>query len=365
MQSRRILFISMAVIFAAAFAWFVLKPREPSYQGKTLTAWLEEETTNGVEIYPEADPAAINAIRQIGTNAIPTLLKLAAVRDTPFRRTLLKAAGMLNEKCGIDLHVNSYYELQALSCRGFFCLGPQAKPAVPGLIALLHDDDEGVCEVAVYDLGYIGPESLPAVPDLIKEFERETADTNESDFAAAWAIGKIGPSAKAAVPVFTEGLTNNSLPYRMTCQAALINLHAASITPILEQLKDTTNMTQWHYAKTIALSCGTNASPAVPLFISALNCTNQRIQSAALSSLGFIRERADISIPAIVPFLASKNDYSRHSALRTLRMFGKAAKPAVPELITCLSDPNILVRKTATNALREIDPEAAAKAGIK
>ena len=39
--------------------------------------------------------------------------------------------------------------------------------------------------------------------------------------------------------------------------------------------------------------------------------------------------------------------------------------PAVPALLKLLDDENDTVRKSATNAIKAIDPEAAAKQGIK
>jgi len=46
-------------------------------------------------------------------------------------------------------------------------------------------------------------------------------------------------------------------------------------------------------------------------------------------------------------------------------MFGPDARIAVPALVELLNDPDLEVRGRATNALKAIDPEAAAKAGVK
>ena len=48
-----------------------------------------------------------------------------------------------------------------------------------------------------------------------------------------------------------------------------------------------------------------------------------------------------------------------------LRLFGSDAKTAVPALVDLLKDPDADVRKEAGSALKAIDPEAAAKAGVK
>ena len=76
----------------------------------------------------------------------------------------------------------------------------------------------------------------------------------------------------------------------------------------------------------------------------------------------------ETTIPAILPLVASTNtnNWSRANALTTLRNFGPSARGFVPTttLLQALQDPDENIRIHATNALRQIDPEAARKAGI-
>jgi HEAT repeat protein len=48
-----------------------------------------------------------------------------------------------------------------------------------------------------------------------------------------------------------------------------------------------------------------------------------------------------------------------------LGLFGSNAKSAVPELIKLLGDPSSNVVDHAASTLKKIDPEAAAKVGVK
>jgi HEAT repeat protein len=52
-------------------------------------------------------------------------------------------------------------------------------------------------------------------------------------------------------------------------------------------------------------------------------------------------------------------------AAKALGQFGLAAKEAVPALTKALKDANPRGRQEAAEALKQIDPEAAKKAGIK
>jgi HEAT repeat protein len=78
-------------------------------------------------------------------------------------------------------------------------------------------------------------------------------------------------------------------------------------------------------------------------------------------------EHADrrLVVPSLVKALADTNFVIRLVAARGLGLFGTNAQPAVPVLVRLLNDRNSRVRPDATNALRKIDPEAAARAGVK
>jgi HEAT repeat protein len=55
----------------------------------------------------------------------------------------------------------------------------------------------------------------------------------------------------------------------------------------------------------------------------------------------------------------------RGAAACSLEAFGAEAKGAVPALLELLKDKDEYARGTAAEALEQIDPEAAAKAGVK
>jgi hypothetical protein len=82
--------IPIAIAFAVlvgVIGWQLVKPSdEPSYKGKTLSAWLRSyeyiarSHSAGVAEESELDEIR-EAIRHIGTNAIPTLLRLVRAKD--------------------------------------------------------------------------------------------------------------------------------------------------------------------------------------------------------------------------------------------------------------------------------------------
>jgi HEAT repeat protein len=70
-------------------------------------------------------------------------------------------------------------------------------------------------------------------------------------------------------------------------------------------------------------------------------------------------------VPALTACLSDTNVVIRRAAAEGLGRFGTNALWAVPVLVPLLREPDRNVRRAARNAFKVIDPEAAAKAGVK
>jgi len=83
-------------------------------------------------------------------------------------------------------------------------------------------------------------------------------------------------------------------------------------------------------------------------------------------ALGELGEEPETVVPVLLNvYQSSAGDSLRAAAGDALGRFGAKAQSAIPALLKELQDTNVVMRWHATNALRSIDPEAAAKAGIK
>ena len=89
------------------------------------------------------------------------------------------------------------------------------------------------------------------------------------------------------------------------------------------------------------------------------------IRRQAIRELGVRPTEAERVVLALAEALRDENAYVRHDAATTLGKFGTDAKPTVPDLIVALSDKEPRVRTAAATALKAIDPEAAARAGVR
>ncbi|EEF61661.1 HEAT repeat domain-containing protein [Pedosphaera parvula] len=210
----RILVVGFVLILLALFAWQVMRPREPIYEGKSLSVWLEAyyPTTNQVSDSFEQFKAN-GAIKHAGTNAIPILLKMMRFKNRPLQDNIafrLKALGL--SRVGY-VHSSVKYVAAAMA---FKCLGPQAKEAVPELIKIYDENLSGLSQSLVAQiLGDIGPASQETIPTLIRMLKNPSASVRNS---AIVALARIHQEPETVVPVLIKAVDD---PDRMVRHAAV------------------------------------------------------------------------------------------------------------------------------------------------
>src|SRR5882724_1788868 len=128
-------FLLVAVV--GSLLWRASGPREPVFEGRALTSWLDHHVASSAASPPYGSPGwkkADEAIRRIGTNAIPTLLEMIRVKDRPlFALKLMDTArrfGLpgMKYRYAMVRHAEAQY--------GFEMLGTNAVSAVPELIRI-------------------------------------------------------------------------------------------------------------------------------------------------------------------------------------------------------------------------------------
>jgi HEAT repeat protein len=147
---------------------------------------------------------------------------------------------------------------------------------------------------------------------------------------------------------------------------------ASDAVPVLVQIfeKDTSGVTiksDWASSSTAAVFAlgfiGPAAESAVPSLVRHTADTNAMVRAYACMALGKIHAQPELAVPALVKCL--DDPASENQAMFALGQFGMDAKAAFPKLLRMRDTNQPGVRTPATSALIAIDPEAAAKAGIK
>jgi HEAT repeat protein len=240
---------------------------------------------------------------------------------------------------------------------------------------MLDDPSPEVRAIASFAIGKIGPDGAPAIPALQRlitnspaAYQSRWVSRDAERALAAFALGGMGPVARSALPQI-ELLRKDSDPFvRGAAEVAFIKISVHGLDAIFDALKDSSNSTNWLFGAEAILFLGTNGAPAIPFLISALQNTKANVQEKALGALSAIHMSPETTIPAILPLVSATNTNNRIRdwALSVLHNLGPNARGLVPmaTLLQILHDPDEEIRNRATNALRQIDPEAAKKAGI-
>ncbi|MDB6023920.1 MAG: repeat protein [Verrucomicrobiales bacterium] len=227
-RRARILVAIGLLALLSGVAYRVWHPREPSWQGKPLSRWVAGFEAPATE---QSYKDSAVALRQIGTNALPMLMRMFQVEDSPAKQKLMEVVPrQWWTRAGITpASVDHHRALFALDA-----LGPMAAPAVPELIGLLTVTNVEIQCYAAHALGSIGAEEQVIVPALTNALgdpnyafritiEESLArvhklpevavpaliahlgsiDISEIK-AVCLALSKFGPKARAAVPALQE-----------------------------------------------------------------------------------------------------------------------------------------------------------------
>jgi HEAT repeats len=260
-RSRRRWFAGAVVVLAIGLVCVVIwhLPSEPSYHGKALSQWLQVYSSPlqpSSHEWKEAD----EAVSALGTNCLPTLLRMLRARDS---RIKVQIVALLNKQKLIKTHPLAAAERIKEAAMAFVPLGELGKGAVPDLVNLLYQPLSADSRAAIEDaLARIGPAARPAIPVLL----RNTGDPDPRIRAnALWALGQIHAQPELCVPQLVRGLSDNDDWARVSaCHAlGMFGAEAQAAVPRLKGLACLPNGPIVH----MQTSPGTaSASPPLPTY---------------------------------------------------------------------------------------------------
>lgn len=257
------------LIFSLALAacCLILRTRwsqkpEPSYNGRPLSSWLDDYSLMshgfpGEETIIEKNNHVVDeAVRYMGTNAIPVLFEMLKATDSPTRRI----GEWAYQHEWIHSRPTSVPALRKNleAALAFGALGTNACEALPRLIDLYRQKNGHVQRMVALTLGMIGPPASNAVPYLLMTV---TNQTGSPPFDAITALGRIHADPKTVVP-------------------ALIQL-----------LKHSNQAVRANYIQALE-AYGSDAQPAVPTLIELLGDESESIRKIAAKALKVIDAEA-------------------------------------------------------------------------
>ena len=254
--------------------------QEPSYNGRLLSQWLADLQPGRAGGHPTE-----GAVRAMGTNAIPTLLKwISYQHSSPERsgqtRPTASASGASGANHGPTLIPE---ERARRAVYAFRFLGAVARPAIPQLTQLARSSSDGNrADRCAESLAAIGAEAIPSLLSL----------ATNSPLPARWyAIAALeyfasDPAAEAAVPALIGCLGDTNENARIAEEAGTvlsqINLPAVVVPALTNALHSPdAQVCKW------ATSCLRGAAPALR---AALSDRDFQVRVAATNALRAIAE---------------------------------------------------------------------------
>ncbi len=251
---------------------------------------------------------AIEALALIGPTAkaaVPALIEALRSKD-------VAAAGIIR---GIGMFMFGEMDdgpIRLIAAEALGRIGPDAKAAIPDLIAAMGDPDSRVRAEAARALGGIGPDAAAAIPDLVRLLTRSHPAP-----AAEWAKESLTQIGTPAVPALLEVLRNDDPG---ACIAAIEALG----------------------------KLGPRSSPSLPRLIACLHDPSPRVRIAAARTLGEIGPEDAAVIPDLIDAIKDPDDEVSAAACDALARLGK---PAVPAVLALNKDDDPDTRKVAVTLL--------------
>jgi hypothetical protein len=152
--------VALALLFVvgiAVLAWHACSVREPSYQGRSLTKWLDEYNRAGA--MDKTGPVS-EAIRAMGTNSLPFLLTYLRQKDPRWKSELINISHFAQRRGykGIPgLRRTQYLSPALLALKA---LGPKARPIIPELLKMFENPNSA--SEGGLALFSVGPASISA-----------------------------------------------------------------------------------------------------------------------------------------------------------------------------------------------------------
>jgi HEAT repeat protein len=240
-KKRLILSAVLLLVGAGGIALLALRPtelREPVYQGKRLSVWLAERraSTNPAS---SSVLGAENALRALGTNALPFLTTMASSKELPIKSAI-------NHLVQPVFHItnSSAEERRTLAMDGFHFLRKDARSAIPALIKPLNDGESA--EAVAFILADIGRDALGPLTNALTNSDwrvRASVVIGLGRFAKPFYGDPVSPTeldslAKIIVPVLVNSLQDPDANVRSfaAMSLGLFAREPATVVPALTRL---------------------------------------------------------------------------------------------------------------------------------
>jgi hypothetical protein len=253
---------------------------EPAYQGRTLSEWTRDFDPH-VFVQVGHEPPSWKAMYNIGTNAIPILLKWMAEPDPP-------------EPPKTNLAPCFTLSRSARAAMALRVLGNTASPAIPKLTTLALTTKEAErAEECMRTLAYLGPGSLSGFITVL------TNGAPDRRFSALSWLPAVDGDLEPALPAIMSCLVgiDEDLSWKTASELSHLKIPPSTIVPALTNaLTSASTPARCRILRTL-LWLNYPAREALPAVRAALSDADGQVRQEAAWTL----ERIAPKIPTVTP----------------------------------------------------------------
>lgn len=321
-MKKRLLLVAACGFCLLDWSWFYFSTPEPAYRGHSLSQWLKLYHDDPANAWPPApggrgpqSRAAARAVHQIGTNALPWLLKWTPCEDRWVNE------GGTSIRCQLYLSILGEYPYSRFRTFAASCAERLLKPK-----------SEFYAAAAVDGVRILGEQAAPLVPALARLLCQTNAPVTADRGATMLAfIGKHG------LPLLLGAITNVALPEGQRLGAVMLVVNYLSTTNLLPAVPFLEQRLERDQTAQDALAWAATECPEVGFYLLTNHPTeiSRRVLCDAITRFSFGRRGAGqpwarAAVPWLTEALYDKDERIRESAAELLRTLDPAALINVP-----------------------------------
>ena len=255
----------VVAVAGALLLFFAIRSDEPTHGGRRLSHWLGRLWHSDDKVRLEAEVA----IRLMGTNAVPHLIRMLPERDSAWR---IEFSQNWDRARPFLVRLRSPLAAHALGI-----IGPSAKDAVPFLIQNMtnHPGSSSSPSPYLMAIGDIGTASIRPLMQLLSHPDPYLQT------CAGWALCSFGTNLVPVVPELITILNSPNAETRSKATDILgyVSGDSGAISALIRCLDDGDEMVRTTAAQSLFLQ-GAGAYAALPALLQTLHDKNTNIQEA-------------------------------------------------------------------------------------
>jgi hypothetical protein len=293
---RKRIFIVLTVCVLVGIGVLAFWPgeKEPEYNGKKLSEWLSEGPISGDGPRSAAEKEAMDAVRHMGTNALPYLIRWMRYERRPWRNRLYALLEKFPNK------------------------GPLRVAGRPDVLA--------TC--APYGFKSLVAAAAPAVPDLVRLMnDREAPPVAQAN--AAWVLANLGSNGLPALlaVITNQASTKRAQTISLICGTPERRLEQGPAVPVLIDCLNDKDLYVAQQAARALGQMGMEPDVVVPALANCLKDPRAEVRDWAVAALARYQERARSAVPALLEAQAGASNEFR-------KLIADALGYIAPEVLT-------------------------------